>query len=70
MTYHGTYTNWKGLIKGDVGPIDGLMSGKFAVDGDMQKILQWSDGASSLASAAGLVDTTFPEEAEEEAQAD
>jgi putative sterol carrier protein len=62
FNYHGTYTNWKGLINQEIGPIDGLMSGKFEIDGDMQKILQWSDGASSLANGAGLVDTTFPEE--------
>lgn len=62
FNYHGTYTNWKGLINQEIGPIDGLMSGKFKVDGDMQKILQWSDGAVDLASSAGLVDTVFPEE--------
>jgi putative sterol carrier protein len=62
FNYHGTYSNWKGLINQEIGPIDGLMSGQFAVDGDMQKILQWSDGAVDLASSAGLVDTIFPDE--------
>jgi len=63
FNFHGTYGNWKALINQQVGPIDGLMSGKFEIEGDMQKVLQWSDGATSLANATGLVDTTFPEEA-------
>lgn len=62
FTYRGPYENWKGLINQEIGAIDGMMSGKFELDGDMQKVLQWSDGASSLANGAGLVDTTFPEE--------
>lgn len=62
FNYHGTYSNWKELINRDTGPIDGLMSGKFEVEGDMQKILQWSDGAVDLAGASGMVDTKFPEE--------
>lgn len=62
FNYHGTYSNWKELIHQNVGPIDGLMSGKFEVDSDMQRILQYSDGASTLATAAGQVDTTWPDE--------
>ncbi|MFC6962806.1 SCP2 sterol-binding domain-containing protein [Halocatena marina] len=62
FNYHGTYSNWKELIKQNIGPIDGLMSGQFEIEGDMQKILQWSDGASSLANASGMVETSFPEE--------
>lgn len=68
FNYHGTYLSWKGLIKRELGPIDGLMSGEFEVEGDMQKILQWSDGAVSLAEATSLIPTTFPEE-EEDAEA-
>jgi len=62
FNYHGPYTAWKGLVKGEIGPIDGLMGGDFAVDGDMQKILQYSDGAASLANGAAMVDTEFPDE--------
>jgi putative sterol carrier protein len=62
FNYHGTYTSWKGLVKGKIGPIDGLMGGDFEVDGDMQKILQYSDGAASLANGAEMVDTIFPDE--------
>lgn len=67
FNYHGSYTAWKGLINQEIGPIDGLMGGDFAVDGDMQRILQYSDGAASLANAAGLVNTEFPDEKATEA---
>lgn len=58
--YKGPYANWKKLIRGEVGPVDGLMSGEFDLDGDMQKVLQYNDAAATLASAASQVDTDFP----------
>ncbi len=58
--YEGSYDSWKQLIHGEIGPIDGLMSGAFDVVGDMQLMLQYTDGASTLASAANQVDTEFP----------
>lgn len=60
FVYRGSYDSWKELCHGEVGPIDGLMSGKFDLDGDMQKVLQYSDGAAELASASAQVDTEFP----------
>jgi len=57
--YSGSYSSWKQLIEGDVGAIDGLMSGKFSVDGDMQKVLQYSQAATVMTGAAAEIDTEF-----------
>ncbi|WP_246985881.1 SCP2 sterol-binding domain-containing protein [Halorientalis marina] len=50
--FAGAYDDWKRMVEGDVGAIDGLMSGTFELEGDMQKVLQATDAA------AALVDTT------------
>ena len=58
----GTYDNWVELIRGNIGAVDGLMSGKFELDGDMQKVLQYSDAATLLTEDAGKVDAVFAHE--------
>lgn len=60
--FTGTYDTWVELIRGNVGAVDGLMSGKFELDGDMQKILQYSDAATLLTEDAGKVDAVFAHE--------
>jgi putative sterol carrier protein len=60
--YSGTYDTWIELMEGNVGAVDGLMSGKFDLDGDMQKILQYSDAATILTELAGSVDATYAHE--------
>lgn len=59
FAYRGTYSDWKGLIQGEVGAIDGLMDGKFELDGDMQKVLQYSQAAMVMTDNAGNVETEF-----------
>jgi putative sterol carrier protein len=59
FAYRGPYTNWKGMIQGEIGAIDGLMSGKFDLDGDMQKVLQYSDAATVMTENAAEIDTEF-----------
>ncbi|MFB6179363.1 MAG: SCP2 sterol-binding domain-containing protein [Halorientalis sp.] len=58
----GTYDNWVELIRGNIGAVDGLMSGKFELDGDMQKVLQYSDAATLLTENAGKVGGVFAHE--------
>ncbi|WP_299264901.1 SCP2 sterol-binding domain-containing protein [Halorientalis sp.] len=58
----GTYENWVELTRGNIGAVDGMMSGKFELDGDMQKILQYSDAATLLTECAGQVDSVFAHE--------
>ncbi|PSQ18835.1 sterol carrier protein [Halobacteriales archaeon QS_8_69_26] len=59
--YTGDFDSWKKLIQGEVGAIDGLMGGDFEVDGDMQKVLQYSQAATVMTGAAAEIDTEFPE---------
>lgn len=53
---------WKELVDGDIGAIDGMMSGKFELQGDMQKILQHSDSAARLTDISAEIDAEFVDE--------
>ncbi|ELY95532.1 sterol carrier protein [Natrialba taiwanensis DSM 12281] len=55
----GDYDTWTDLVRGEGDVINMLMSGEFEIDGDMQKILQYSDAAVDLAEIAADVDTRF-----------
>lgn len=57
--YRGSYADWVRLTEGEVGAIDGLMSGVFELDGDMQKVLQYSDAATVMTENAAEIDTEF-----------
>lgn len=59
FAYRGDYADWKALVHGELGAIDGLMSGKFDLDGDMQKVLQYSEAAIVMTENAAAVDTEF-----------
>jgi putative sterol carrier protein len=59
FAYRGPYSNWKGLINGEIGAIDGMMSGQFDLDGDMQIVLQYSDAATVMTENAAEIDTEF-----------
>lgn len=54
----GTHETWRGLVDGDVEPIPAVMSGDLAVEGDMGKILQYSDATALLGDIAAEVETT------------
>jgi putative sterol carrier protein len=56
---HGDYDDWKDLVNGDAGIIDQLMGGVMELDGDMQKILQYSDAAVSLTDIAADTESRF-----------
>ena len=62
--FHLTATTekWKSLLNQEQGIIDGLMSGDFALDGDMQKVLQYSDAAVRLTDLAGSIDAEYADE--------
>jgi putative sterol carrier protein len=59
FAYRGSYEDWKALVHGEVGAIDGMMDGKFDLDGDMQKVLQYSDAAVVMTENASNIDTEF-----------
>ncbi len=59
FAYRGDYGDWKRLVHGEVGAVEGMMDGTFDLDGDMQKVLQYSDAAVVMTENAGRVDTEF-----------
>lgn len=56
FVYAGDYADWVAMIEGDIGAIDGLMSGTFDVDGDMQKVLQYSDAAAAMVNVSNKLE--------------
>ena len=55
----GKYSNWVKLIKGEIDPIQGLMTGKFKLDGSMMKIMRYTNAAKEMVNTAKMVDTQF-----------
>jgi putative sterol carrier protein len=59
FVYKGDYSDWVDLNRGDIGPIDGMMSGIFDIDGDMQKVLQYSEAAVAMTETGREIDTDY-----------
>jgi putative sterol carrier protein len=59
FVYRGDYSDWVKLNEGEIGAIDGMMSGVFELEGDMQKVLQYSDAAVVMTENAGSIDTDY-----------
>jgi putative sterol carrier protein len=57
--YRGDYSDWVALNRGDIGPIDGMMSGVFDIEGDMQKVLQYSEAAVAMSETGRELDTDY-----------
>jgi putative sterol carrier protein len=57
--YRGDYSDWLALNQGDIGPIDGMMSGVFDIEGDMQKVLQYSEAALVMNETGREIDTEY-----------
>ncbi|WP_330631890.1 SCP2 sterol-binding domain-containing protein [Halocatena halophila] len=55
----GPYDVWKRLVAGDAGVINLIMGGELELDGDMQKLLQYSDAAIALTEVAAETDSEF-----------
>lgn len=55
----GEYDDWKDLVGGEAGIIDQLMGGVMDLDGDMQKVLQYSDAAVRLTDIAADTESRF-----------
>jgi putative sterol carrier protein len=54
----GNHETWGGIVSGEVEPIPAVMSGDLEVEGDMQKILQYSDATELLGDIAADMETT------------
>ncbi|MFQ3319296.1 MAG: putative sterol carrier protein [Natronomonas sp.] len=53
---------WKDLMRGNLGVVDGMMSGHFDIEGDMQKVMQYSQAAVELTESAASIDAAFADE--------
>ena len=59
FVYSGPYSNWKKLINKEMDPIQGLLTGKFKLQGEMVKVLRAVRAAKELVETAGKVPTEF-----------
>jgi putative sterol carrier protein len=59
FVYEGPYGNWVKLIKKEIDPIQGLLTGKFKLKGDMLKVLRAVRAAKELVETASQVPTEF-----------
>ncbi|MBU6997507.1 MAG: SCP2 sterol-binding domain-containing protein [Theionarchaea archaeon] len=59
FTYEGPYSNYVRLVEGKLDPIQGLMTGKFKLKGDMAKVMRAVKAAQELVSTITLIDTQF-----------
>jgi putative sterol carrier protein len=59
FVYSGPYGNWKKLINKQIDPIQGLLTGKFKLQGDMAKVLRAVRAAKELVETASKVPTEF-----------
>jgi putative sterol carrier protein len=59
FVYSGPYGNWKKLINKQIDPIQGLLTGKFKLQGDMAKVLRAVRAAKELVETATKVPTEF-----------
>jgi putative sterol carrier protein len=57
--YEGPYGNWVRLINREIDPIQGLLTGKFKLKGDMLKVLRAVRAAKELVETASRVPTEF-----------
>ncbi|HET7323936.1 MAG TPA: SCP2 sterol-binding domain-containing protein [Halococcus sp.] len=55
----GDYETWKDLVEGEADVISLIMSGDMELDGDMQKMLQYSDAAVALTEVAAAAESRF-----------
>jgi len=55
----GTYSDWQKLNNGEMGAIDGMMSGVFDLEGDMQKVMQYSGAAVTMTEISSSIDTEY-----------
>jgi len=58
-TYEASYDSWVQILKGELDPIRGLLSGRAKIQGEMAKVLKATDAAKELVRSSSKVDTEF-----------
>jgi putative sterol carrier protein len=53
------YTNWRKVIEGEMDPIQGMMTRKLKVQGNMMKIMRYPKAAKEIVSCCALIPTDF-----------
>ena len=59
FTYEANYDSWIKILKGELDPIRGLLSGQAKIQGNMAKVLKATDAAKELVKTAGEIDTEW-----------
>ncbi|MCL4334974.1 MAG: SCP2 sterol-binding domain-containing protein [Candidatus Thermoplasmatota archaeon] len=57
--YIGPFGNWVKLIQGQIDPLQGVLTGKFKLEGPMMKIMRYTKAAKELVRTASKIDTEF-----------
>jgi len=57
--YSGPYTNWRKLINKEIDPIQGLLTGKFKLQGSMMKVMRYTKAAKEMVNTTAMVQTEF-----------
>lgn len=55
----GPYGNWQEVVRGEMGAIEGIMGGDFELDGDLNKLLEYQDAATTFVETCSEIETTF-----------
>src|SRR5918911_5326046 len=56
------YTQWKKVMKGELDPTRGMMSGKLKLKGDLPTIVRYTKASQEMAQLTGKIDVEFPDE--------
>jgi Putative sterol carrier protein len=59
FSYMGKFGTWKRLINKEIDPIQGVLTGKFKLDGPMMKIMRFTKAAKEMVNTASQVNTEF-----------
>jgi putative sterol carrier protein len=59
--YAGPLKNWQALFDGKIDPIKGIMSRKFALTGDMGKVMRYTKAALELVATTRQIPTKYVE---------
>jgi putative sterol carrier protein len=57
--YEARYDVWLKILKGELDPVRGLLSGQAKIQGDMAKILKATDAAKELVRTSSMIETEF-----------
>lgn len=55
----GSYSSWKDLVQGNLGPIEGMMSGELDLQGSMNTLLRYEDASVTFVEQCSTIETEF-----------